>query len=157
MSFWCLHFLPKTNENKSTSSKVEFVRLFFGRTVGLKKSFRICLDIHMYFLFQFYFVQKTKNFDQHKYMIVFKIKAYFKTLQPVWKYRMPQLLSMEKQGAQLLKKKIDVQSRSLWNRVNYEAKLYIPSTINIWKKVLTKAIWAVKKWAGFWQISLYIK
>ena len=36
------------------------------------------------------------------------------------------------------------------------AKLYIPSTINIWKKVLTKAIWAEKKWAGFWQISLYI-
>ena len=36
-------------------------------------------------------------------------------------------------------------------------KLYIPSTINIWKKVLTKAIWAGKKWAGFWQISLYIK
>ena len=27
------------------------------------------------------------------------------------------------------------------------AKLYIPSTINIWKKVLTKAIWADKKWA----------
>ena len=36
-------------------------------------------------------------------------------------------------------------------------KLYIPSTINIWKKVLTKPIWADKKWAGFWQISLYIK
>ena len=36
-------------------------------------------------------------------------------------------------------------------------KLYIPGTINICKKVLTKAIWADKKWAGFWQISLYIK
>ena len=35
-------------------------------------------------------------------------------------------------------------------------KLYIPSTINIWKKVLTKAIWADKKWARFLQISLYI-
>ena len=35
--------------------------------------------------------------------------------------------------------------------------LYIPSTIKIWKKVLTKAIWADKKWAGFWQNSLYIK
>ena len=33
------------------------------------------------------------------------------------------------------------------------SKLYIPSTINIRKKVLTKAIWADKKWAGFWQIS----
>ena len=38
-----------------------------------------------------------------------------------------------------------------------KAKLYISSTINIWKMVLTKAIWADKKWAGFWQISLYIK
>jgi hypothetical protein len=36
-------------------------------------------------------------------------------------------------------------------------KLYIPSTINSWKKVLTKAIWADKKLAGFWQIRLYIK
>ena len=42
MSFWCLHFRPKTNENKSTS-KVQCVRLFFGRNVGLKKIFRICL------------------------------------------------------------------------------------------------------------------
>ena len=38
-----------------------------------------------------------------------------------------------------------------------QAKLYIPNTTNIWKKVLTKTIWADKKWAGFWQISLYIK
>ena len=37
--------------------------------------------------------------------------------------------------------------------LNYYPKLYIASTINIWKKVLTKAIWAEKKWAGFWQIS----
>ena len=29
-------------------------------------------------------------------------------------------------------------------------KLYIPSSINIWKKMLTKAIWADKKWASFW-------
>ena len=40
---------------------------------------------------------------------------------------------------------------------HFKAKLYIPSTINIWKKVLTKVIWADKKWAGFWQISLYVK
>ena len=38
MSFWCVHFLPKTNEKKSTSSNVEFVRSFFGRNDGLKKS-----------------------------------------------------------------------------------------------------------------------
>ena len=36
-------FFQKTNENKSTSSKVEFVRSFFGRNVDLKKSFQICL------------------------------------------------------------------------------------------------------------------
>ena len=33
----------KTDENKSTSSNVEFVRSFFGRNVSLKESFRICL------------------------------------------------------------------------------------------------------------------
>ena len=36
-------FFQKMNVNKSTSSEVEFVRSFFGRNVGLKKSFRICL------------------------------------------------------------------------------------------------------------------
>ena len=41
--FGVFTFFQKTNENKSTSSKVEFVRSFFGRNVGLKKSFRICL------------------------------------------------------------------------------------------------------------------
>ena len=45
MSFWCLQFPPK-NERKQVdlwfhSSKVEFVRLFFGRNGGLKKSFRL--------------------------------------------------------------------------------------------------------------------
>ena len=29
------------------------------------------------------------------------------------------------------------------------SKLYIPSNINIWRKVLTKSIWADKKWADF--------
>ena len=51
MSFWCLKFLPK-NEQKQVnlryhsryhSSKVEFVRSFFGKNVDLKKSFRLCL------------------------------------------------------------------------------------------------------------------
>ena len=41
--FGVFTFFQKTNENKLTSSKVEFVRLFFGRNVSLKKSFRICL------------------------------------------------------------------------------------------------------------------
>ena len=36
-------FFQKTNENKLTSSKVKFVCSFFGRILGLKKSFRICL------------------------------------------------------------------------------------------------------------------
>ena len=51
-------------------------------------------------------------------------------------------------------------SKFFWNwtiSFGLYPKLYIPSTINIWKKLLTKAIWADKKWAGFWQISLYIK
>ena len=48
MSFLCLQFLPK-NERKQVelrfhSSKVEFVRLFFGRNADLKKSFRLCLN-----------------------------------------------------------------------------------------------------------------
>ena len=34
------------NENKSTSSKDKFVRSFFGRNMGLKKSFRICLTFN---------------------------------------------------------------------------------------------------------------
>ena len=48
MSFWCLQFLPK-NERKQVdlSSKVEFFCSFFGRNVGLKKSFRLCLTFNM--------------------------------------------------------------------------------------------------------------
>ena len=47
MSFGCLHFLPK-NERKQVnlwihSSKVEFIRSFFGGNVGLKNTFRLCL------------------------------------------------------------------------------------------------------------------
>ena len=47
MVFWCLRFLTK-NEWKQVdlrchSSKIEFVCLFFGRIVGLKKSLRLCL------------------------------------------------------------------------------------------------------------------
>ena len=40
--FGVFTFFQKTNKNKSTSSKVEFVCSFFGRKVDLKKSFRIC-------------------------------------------------------------------------------------------------------------------
>ena len=47
MSFWCLQFPPK-NERKQVnlrfhSSKVEFVRSFFGGNVYLKISFRLFL------------------------------------------------------------------------------------------------------------------
>ena len=41
--FGVFTFFQKTIKKKSTSSKVEFVRSFFGRNVGLKQSFRICL------------------------------------------------------------------------------------------------------------------
>ena len=48
MSFWCLQFSPKTEQKQVNlrfhSSKVEFIRMFFGgNVVGLKKSFRLCL------------------------------------------------------------------------------------------------------------------
>ena len=43
---WCLHFLPKTNENKSKSTKVEFVRSIFGRNVALKKIPSNLSDLH---------------------------------------------------------------------------------------------------------------
>ena len=41
--FGVFKLLQKTNENKSHSSKIEFVRLFFGGNVGLKKLFQFCL------------------------------------------------------------------------------------------------------------------
>ena len=51
-----------------------------------------------------------------------------------------------------------LQRDNLWHAYNEPINFYsVPSTINIWKNVLTKAIWADRKWAGFWQISLYIK
>jgi len=37
------NFLQKTNENKSHSSEIEFIRSFFGGNVSLEKSFRFCL------------------------------------------------------------------------------------------------------------------
>ena len=45
--FGVFTFFQKTNENKTTSSKVEFVCLFFGSNVALKKSFQICLTFNM--------------------------------------------------------------------------------------------------------------
>ena len=42
--FDIVNFFQKTNESKSHSthsSKVEFIRSFFGRNVSLKKSFRL--------------------------------------------------------------------------------------------------------------------
>ena len=47
MVFWCLQFLPKKERKQVKlrfhSSKVKFVRLFFGGNVCLKKSFRLFL------------------------------------------------------------------------------------------------------------------
>ena len=42
-------------------------------------------------------------------------------------------------------------------RSSHRPNLYIPSTISIWKRCSSKAIWADKKWACFWQISWNIK
>ena len=52
MSLWCLQFLPKIERKQVDlrfhSSKVEFVRSFFGRNVGLKKLFRLCLTFKVF-------------------------------------------------------------------------------------------------------------
>ena len=45
--FGVFTFFQKANENKSTSSKGEFVHSFFGRNVILKKIFRICLTFSL--------------------------------------------------------------------------------------------------------------
>ena len=55
-----------------------------------------------------------------------------------------------------------VLSAIIWAMLRYyeiieQAKLYIPSTINIWEKVLARSHMGRQKWSGFWQISLYIK
>ena len=53
MSFWRIQFLPKRAGRKHVDlryhgSKVEFIRSFFGRIVGLKKSIRLCLTFNMH-------------------------------------------------------------------------------------------------------------
>ena len=59
--FGVFTFFQKTNENKSTSSKVEFVRSFFRRNVGLKKSFRICLTFTSRYVFLLVFSKIVCN------------------------------------------------------------------------------------------------
>jgi hypothetical protein len=57
----------KKNENKSTSSKVKFVHSFFGRNVGLKKSFGICLTFRIctFELMKFSLTALTAQMDQN--------------------------------------------------------------------------------------------
>ena len=54
MPFWCLQFSPKKEQKQVNlrfhSSKVEFVRSFFGGNVYLKKSFRLFLTFTQIFL-----------------------------------------------------------------------------------------------------------
>ena len=54
----------------STSSKVEFVRSFFGRNVGLKKSFRICLTFKKVYYF------KGLTSDVHLRVVHFTLSAH---------------------------------------------------------------------------------
>ena len=80
--------------------------------------------------------------------------------QPVWESNKPTALENEDfSKIELLTSIGDsvvwFQNENNGSKVTIKAKLYIPSTINIWKKVFTIAFWADKKWAGFWQISLY--
>ena len=45
--FGVFNFLQTKDENKSHSSKIEYVRLLFGGNVDLKKSFRFCLTFRI--------------------------------------------------------------------------------------------------------------
>ena len=63
-------FFQKTNENKPTSSKVEFVSSFFGRNVGMKKWFRICLTFSLHWTLQISWSTKTvKTGKQVQFLI----------------------------------------------------------------------------------------
>jgi hypothetical protein len=63
--FGVFNFLQRTNENKSHSSKVEFVRSFFGGNVRLRKSFRLCLT---------FTYTKTMCSFHHKYKSAYTTK-----------------------------------------------------------------------------------
>ena len=58
-------FLQKMNENKSHSSKIEFVCSFFGGNVGLKKSFRFCLTFNTRKLAEVFITTLTAQLAQH--------------------------------------------------------------------------------------------
>ena len=68
MSFWCLQFLPK-NERKQVdlryhSSKVKFIRSFFGEIHGLTICFRVLLTFIMNF--DFAGLKETDGSSIHK-------------------------------------------------------------------------------------------
>ena len=65
--FGVFTFFLITNQNKLTSSKVEFVCLFFGRNVGLKKLFRICLT----------FSERARGKRNHKFRAIEEQREYF--------------------------------------------------------------------------------
>jgi hypothetical protein len=46
---------------------------------------------------------------------------------------------------------------SIFSKETVRTKIYIPSTINTEKGLLITAIWADRKWAGFWQVTLNLK
>ena len=75
--FGVFTFFQKTNENKSTSSKVEFVRSFFGRNVGLKKSFRICLTFSNAKNAITSVILVKKEFKYHFVLFLFTFSKYF--------------------------------------------------------------------------------
>ena len=62
--FGIVNFFQNTNENKSHSSKVEFIRSFFWRNASLKKSFRLCLtfsDSLNWFELAWQYIEMTRN------------------------------------------------------------------------------------------------
>ena len=106
------------------------------------------------------FVITGKNFKVN--MICYKVPcSYFKSpwLFLEWEVG-PTYLQISLLKARPLPDPIDMGSTILDESSGFKlagcSKLYIPSTINIWKKVLSKVIWVEKNWLVFWQIELYI-
>ena len=62
MSFWCLPISPKKRTKKKSTWGIKFICSFFGRNVGLKKSFPLCLTFNSYcIILSFLSISKTDH------------------------------------------------------------------------------------------------
>ena len=76
--FCVFNFFQKTNENKSHSSKIEFVRSFFGGNIGLKKSFRFLLTFKKSLLNDLYGLKSNPKSFKSPGLIIETIDAVLK-------------------------------------------------------------------------------